>query len=90
MGRPRLFISRRLSLEIGFICLRHVGFLSELDDLNNLNNVVMQTGGTRLLATKGRKPSIDAARVREMKASAIAESLGIGRTSVYRVLEAVH
>jgi DNA invertase Pin-like site-specific DNA recombinase len=42
---------------------------------------------------KGRSVSIDAARVREMKAhglgaTAIAKSLGIGRASVYRVLEA--
>ncbi len=41
---------------------------------------------------KGRRPSIDAVRVREMKATglgptAIAEALGIGRASVYRVLE---
>jgi Helix-turn-helix domain of resolvase len=40
---------------------------------------------------KGRKPSIDAARVREMKANGlgpteIAKALGIGRASVYRVL----
>jgi DNA invertase Pin-like site-specific DNA recombinase len=38
---------------------------------------------------KGRKPSIDVARVREMKAqglgaSEIAKALGIGRASVYR------
>jgi DNA invertase Pin-like site-specific DNA recombinase len=42
---------------------------------------------------KGRKPSIDAVRVREMKAqghgaSEIAKAMGIGRASVYRVLEA--
>ncbi|MCK1477397.1 recombinase family protein [Bradyrhizobium sp. 197] len=41
---------------------------------------------------QGRKPSIDAAKVREMKAqgmgaSAIAKVLNIGRASVYRVLE---
>jgi DNA invertase Pin-like site-specific DNA recombinase len=41
---------------------------------------------------KGRPASIDAARVREMKAqglgsTAIARALGIGRASVYRVLE---
>jgi DNA invertase Pin-like site-specific DNA recombinase len=40
---------------------------------------------------KGRPASIDAARVREMKAqglgpTAIAKELGIGRASVYRVL----
>ena len=44
-------------------------------------------------AGKGRPPSIDAVRIREMKAqglgaSAIAKALGIGRPSVYRVLEA--
>ena len=45
-------------------------------------------------AGKGRPASIEAARVREMKAqglrgaSAIAKALGIGRASVYRVLEA--
>jgi DNA invertase Pin-like site-specific DNA recombinase len=40
---------------------------------------------------KGRRASIDAATVREMKAhgpTAIAKALGIGRASVYRVLEA--
>ncbi len=42
---------------------------------------------------KGRTPSIDAERVRAMKAegkgaSEIAKALGIGRASVYRVLEA--
>lgn len=41
---------------------------------------------------KGRKPSIDIERVRELKekgfgASAIAKELGIGRASVYRVLK---
>ena len=40
---------------------------------------------------KGRKPSVDVARVRElndsgMGASAIAKELGIGRASVYRAL----
>jgi DNA invertase Pin-like site-specific DNA recombinase len=40
---------------------------------------------------KGRKPSVDVARVRELKASglgaaAIAKELGIGRASVYRAL----
>jgi DNA invertase Pin-like site-specific DNA recombinase len=40
---------------------------------------------------KGRKPSVDAARVREMQAeglgaTAIAKALGIGRASVYRVV----
>ena len=40
---------------------------------------------------KGRPASIDAARVRELKAkglgpSRIAETLGIGRASVYRAL----
>jgi DNA invertase Pin-like site-specific DNA recombinase len=44
---------------------------------------------------RGRKVSIDASRVREMKtqglgATAIAKALGIGRASVYRVLEASH
>jgi DNA invertase Pin-like site-specific DNA recombinase len=42
---------------------------------------------------KGRPASIDAARVRELKgqglgATDIAKALGIGRASVYRVLEA--
>jgi DNA invertase Pin-like site-specific DNA recombinase len=42
---------------------------------------------------QGRRISIDAATVREMKAqglgpTAIAKALGIGRASVYRVLEA--
>jgi DNA invertase Pin-like site-specific DNA recombinase len=42
---------------------------------------------------KGRPGSIDATRVREMKAqglgaTAIARELGIGRASVYRMLEA--
>jgi DNA invertase Pin-like site-specific DNA recombinase len=46
-----------------------------------------------IYAGKGRPASIDAARVREMKAqglgaTAIARELGIGRASVYRVLEA--
>jgi DNA invertase Pin-like site-specific DNA recombinase len=41
---------------------------------------------------KGRSASIDAIKVREMRsqgmgASAIAKALGIGRASVYRVLE---
>jgi DNA invertase Pin-like site-specific DNA recombinase len=41
----------------------------------------------------GRRPSIDAARVRELKSQGvrptdIAKALGIGRASVYRVLEA--
>ena len=41
---------------------------------------------------KGRKPSIDASAVKELKekgmgASAIAKKLGIGRASVYRALE---
>ena len=41
---------------------------------------------------KGRKPSIDVAQVRQLKAdglgaSEIAQRLGIGRASVYRVLE---
>ena len=41
---------------------------------------------------KGRKPSIDAQRVRELKAeglgaSEIAKQLGIGRASVYRLLQ---
>jgi DNA invertase Pin-like site-specific DNA recombinase len=44
---------------------------------------------------KGRSVSIDAIKVREMKAqglgaTAIAKALGIGRASVYRVLEAGH
>jgi DNA invertase Pin-like site-specific DNA recombinase len=44
---------------------------------------------------KGRSGSIDAVVVREMRsqgmgASAIAKALGIGRASVYRVLEASH
>jgi len=44
---------------------------------------------------KGRPASIDVARMREMKAqslgaTAIAKALGIGRASVYRLLEAVH
>jgi DNA invertase Pin-like site-specific DNA recombinase len=44
-------------------------------------------------AGKGRPASIDVARIREMKAQglgaiAIAKALGIGRASVYRVLEA--
>ena len=43
----------------------------------------------------GRRASIDASRVREMRAqglgpTAIAKALGIGRASVYRVLEAGH
>jgi DNA invertase Pin-like site-specific DNA recombinase len=43
-------------------------------------------------AGKGRPASIDAVRIREMKArglgaSAIAKALGVGRASVYRVLE---
>jgi hypothetical protein len=42
---------------------------------------------------KGRKPSIDVGRVRKLKAdglgaSEIADALKIGRSSVYRVLEA--
>jgi DNA invertase Pin-like site-specific DNA recombinase len=42
---------------------------------------------------RGRKPSVDAARVRQLKAeglgpSKIAEELGIGRASVYRALAA--
>jgi DNA invertase Pin-like site-specific DNA recombinase len=42
---------------------------------------------------KGRRVSVDAATVRQMKAqglgpTAIAKALGIGRASVYRVLEA--
>jgi DNA invertase Pin-like site-specific DNA recombinase len=42
---------------------------------------------------KGRKPSVDVAAVRELKAqgvgpSAIAKRLGVGRASVYRALEA--
>jgi DNA invertase Pin-like site-specific DNA recombinase len=46
-----------------------------------------------IYAGKGRPASIDAARIREMKtkglgATAIAKALGIGRASVYRVLEA--
>jgi DNA invertase Pin-like site-specific DNA recombinase len=41
---------------------------------------------------KGRPPSIDAAKVRELKAqglgaSAIAKCLNIGRASVYRALD---
>jgi DNA invertase Pin-like site-specific DNA recombinase len=44
-------------------------------------------------AGKGRPASIDAVRIREMKAqglgaTAIAKTLGIGRASVYRVMEA--
>jgi len=40
---------------------------------------------------KGRKPSVDAERVKELSdsglgASAIAEEMGIGRASVYRAL----
>ena len=46
-----------------------------------------------IYAGKGRPNSIDAATVRERRAqglgaTAIAKELGIGRTSVYRVLEA--
>ena len=42
---------------------------------------------------KGRKPSVDVEKVKELRdtgmgASAIAKELGIGRASVYRVLEA--
>jgi DNA invertase Pin-like site-specific DNA recombinase len=42
---------------------------------------------------KGRKPSIETAQVRELRAQGlgateIAKALGIGRASVYRVLEA--
>src|SRR6266436_3406336 len=45
-----------------------------------------------IYAGKGRPASVDAVRVREMKAqgigpTAIAKALGIGRASVYRVLE---
>jgi DNA invertase Pin-like site-specific DNA recombinase len=45
-----------------------------------------------IYAGKRRPASIDAARIREMKAqglgaTAIAKALGIGRASVYRVLE---
>ena len=41
---------------------------------------------------KGRKPSVDVERVKELRhsgmgASAIAKELGIGRASVYRALE---
>jgi DNA invertase Pin-like site-specific DNA recombinase len=46
-------------------------------------------------AGKGRPASVDAVRVREMRAqglgpTAIAKALGIGRASVYRVMEAGH
>jgi DNA invertase Pin-like site-specific DNA recombinase len=42
---------------------------------------------------KGRRPSIDVAQVRQMKAqglgaATIAKALGISRASVYRVVEA--
>jgi DNA invertase Pin-like site-specific DNA recombinase len=48
-----------------------------------------------IYAGKGRPASIDAIRVREMKAqgigaTAIAKALGIGRASVYRVFDAGH
>ena len=44
---------------------------------------------------KGRRPKIDTARVREMKAqgmsiAAIVKELGISGASIYRVLEAGH
>jgi DNA invertase Pin-like site-specific DNA recombinase len=50
-------------------------------------------GSESRMAGKGRPSSIDAAQVREMKAqglgaTAIAKALGIGRASVYPVLEA--
>ena len=43
-------------------------------------------------AYKGRKPSVDVARVKELRdsgmgASTIAKELGIGRTTVYRALQ---
>jgi len=45
----------------------------------------------RLRVYKGRKPSVDPAKVKQMKAdgmgpSAIAKTLRIGRASVYRAL----
>src|SRR5258706_1292665 len=78
-------------------------FLDMLGDLaefeTNLRRERQMEGIARAKANgayagKGRPASIEAARVREMKAqglrgaSAIAKALGIGRASVYRVLEA--
>jgi DNA invertase Pin-like site-specific DNA recombinase len=49
------------------------------------------TGATPIRVHKGRAPSIEPAKVRELLSNgltpaAIAEQLGVGRTSVYRAL----
>jgi len=54
---------------------------------------IARTKASGMYAGKGRPASIDAVRIQEMKAqglgaSATAKALGIGRASVYRVLEA--
>ena len=53
--------------------------------------VVLGTHASVYRVYKGRKPSVDVERVRELRdsgmgASAIAKEMGIGRASVYRAL----
>jgi DNA invertase Pin-like site-specific DNA recombinase len=73
-----------------------LGVFAEFE--TNLRRERQMEGITRAKANglyvgKGRHPSLDAARIQEMKAqglgaTAIAKALGIGRASVYRVLDA--
>jgi DNA invertase Pin-like site-specific DNA recombinase len=59
----------------------------------SIHEGIAQAKANWVYAGKGRPASIDAAQVRTLKAqgpapAAIAKELGIGRASVYRVLEA--
>jgi Helix-turn-helix domain of resolvase len=79
---------RRRQVLPGYV--RRVRFETNLRRARRLEGIAnAKTAGVY----KGRPASIDAARVRELKAQGlgatrIAKALGIGRASVYRVLEA--
>jgi DNA invertase Pin-like site-specific DNA recombinase len=84
------------STAAGKCFLDMLGVFSEFE--TNLRRELQMEGIARakangMYAGKGRPASIDAVRIREMKAqglgaSATAKALGIGRASVYRVVEA--
>ena len=65
--------------------------MSELGKGNGVWVKVWETNAS-VYRAKGRKPSVDVERVKELRdsgmgASAIAKEMGIGRASVYRALQ---